>query len=40
MLLCIADPVFLQRLVALLSGELSDALIDRGVVSLKEEWMK
>ncbi len=35
-----ADPVFLQRLVTLLSGDLSDKLIDRGVISLKEEWMK
>lgn len=35
-----SDPVFLQRLVALLSGDISDKLIDRGVISLKEEWMK
>ena len=36
----IADPVFLQRLIALLSGDMSDSLIDRGVFALKEEWMK
>lgn len=35
-----ADPVFLQRLVALLFGDMSDRLIDKGVASLKEEWMK
>lgn len=33
-------PVFLQRLVALLSSDMSDKLIDKGVASLKEEWMK
>lgn len=32
-------PVFLQRLLALLSGDISDKLIDKGIVSLKEEWM-
>lgn len=36
----LSDPVLLQRLLALLSGDMSDSLIDRGVVSLKEEWMK
>lgn len=32
-------PVLLQRLIALLSGDMSDKLIDKGVVSLKDEWM-
>lgn len=37
----IAAPVFLQRLVALLSSDvMSDSIVDRGLVSLKDEWMK
>ena len=35
------DPVFLQRLISLLSSDvMSDDLVDRGLVALKDEWMK
>lgn len=34
-------PVFLQRLVSLLSSDvMSDELVDRGLTALKDEWMK
>lgn len=34
-------PVFLQRLVALLlSDVMSDVIVDRGLLALKDEWMK
>ena len=34
-------PVFLQRLVALLTSEvLSNAMVSRALAALKEEWMK
>lgn len=34
-------PVFLQRLVALLSSDvMSDVIVDRGLLALKDEWMK
>lgn len=40
-LLLPSDPIIIQRLMSLLTGEgISDVMVSRGILALKEEWMR